>query len=75
MTMKLWTFLFPSPTAPLQSARVVAADRICATILLAQRLGEAMPDDVICNYSGKTEDTIEKVIRIVLRDGTIHEAD
>ncbi|HLH50094.1 MAG TPA: hypothetical protein VKV96_12190, partial [Roseiarcus sp.] len=62
--MKLWTFLFPSPSCRQASARVAAPDRPSAWLVLAEIIGEPALD-TICHYAGQNpEITMPRVLSV-----------
>lgn len=80
--MKLWTFIFASAEAMLQSARVAAPDRAKACILMAGMTGlemktasgESPAPGVILQSSGLVEESEPRIISVVTRDGRLIEA-
>lgn len=68
--LPLWTFLFTEPDLPLQSARVAAADRIKAHIMLAGFLGDKTPSrGVLCHCTGRLDVTLPCVASVITRPG------
>ncbi|MGH6967596.1 MAG: hypothetical protein ACREEN_00635 [Stellaceae bacterium] len=81
--MHLWTFIFTTPDAPLQSARVAANTRLGAGLLLSAFLGVDLTPElrigvkapkVLLQHGGRFDTAEEHIVSMILRDGRVAEA-